>query len=259
MSALLRLILLLAVGATVFGQPLPEPGALLKRVQARMEALSNEPSTNRYFYTRTNVVEELDSDGNLKKRSEKTYLVELVQGLPRSRLVALDGRALPESEQKWRNAEERKLQRSFTPEGSGDDKKAKAWLTDDLLERFIFAVTARTNLQGRAVVIMTFKPEPEAPVKSMVDRIVSNMAGELWIDEEEAEVARIDLGMGQPVKFWGGLLGQIDKFNWTLKRMRTPEGVWFNQLSDGLFQVRKLFSTTRYKLFEESFNFRAAP
>ncbi len=259
MSALLRLILLLAAAATVFAQPLPEPAALLKRVQVRMEALSAETTTNRYFYTRTNVVEELDTDGDLKKRSEKTYLVELVQGLPRSRLIALDGRALPESEQKWRNAEEKKLQRSFTPEGSGDDKKAKAWLTDDLLERFIFAVTARTNVQGRAVLIMTFKPVPEAPVKSMVDRIVSNMAGELWIDEAEAEIARIDLGMGQPVKFWGGLLGQIDRFNWTMHRIRSADGIWFNQLSTGLFQVRKLFTTTRYKLFEESFNFRATP
>lgn len=241
--------------ATARAEPLPDAPVLLKRVQARMEQIAAESGTNHFQYMRTNVIEELDSDGKLKKRSEKTYEVALVRGLPRARLIAIDGRTLPEGEQRWRNSEEQKLQRTFTPEKSSEAQKPKAWLTDDLLERFNFVVAARTNDHGRNVYIMTFRPRPGAATRSMVDRIVNNLAGQLWIDAEEAEIARIDLGMSQPVKFWGGFLGQLDRFNWTLQRTRSDSGVWFNQLSTGLFQIRKLLATSRFRVSEESFNF----
>ena len=259
MSRILKFLCVAALSlAAVRAEPLPAAADLLKRVQTRLEQIAAESETNRFQYKRTNVIEELDSDGKTKKRSEKTYEVALVHGLPRAKLIAIDGRGLPESEQRWRNSEEQKLQRTFTPDKSADPQKSKPWLTDDLLDRFKFVVAARTNDHGRAVYIMTFQPRAGAPTKSMVDRIVNNLAGQLWIDAEEAEIARIDIGMSQPVKFWGGLLGQLDRFNWTLHRARSTSGVWFNQLSTGLFQIRKLLATSRFRVSEESYDFHPA-
>jgi hypothetical protein len=90
----------------------------------------------------------------------------------------------------------------------------------------------------------------------MADRVVNKISGALWVDESEAEIVRLDLKMNEPVKFWGGILGQLDRFEWTLLRQRSRLGVWFNERSDGMVQIRKLFTSTRFKISEESFNFR---
>jgi hypothetical protein len=86
----------------------------------------------------------------------------------------------------------------------------------------------------------------------MADRIVNKVSGALWVDEAESEIVRLDLHMTEPVKFWGGILGQLDRFDWTLLRRRSPRGIWFNDRSDGMVQIRKLFLSTRYKILEQA-------
>jgi hypothetical protein len=76
----------------------------------------------------------------------------------------------------------------------------------------------------------------------------------LWIDEEEAEIALIELHMSEPVKFWGGIIGQLDRFDFTMQRRRSDLGVWFNHLTDGVIHFRKLFSTTRFRIAEGAFD-----
>lgn len=244
---------LLVAASTRSAEALPEASVVLKRLQSRLEQQLS--STNKFTYTRTNTVDELDSGGKLKKRSLKIYRVTQAQGLPRARLVCVDGRWLSESEQRTRTADELRLQRTIAEDKNPDQKKPKAWLTDELLERFQFTVAARTNIQGRSALILTFQPVPDAPVRQMSDRIVNKIRGELWIDEAEDEIVYLQIGTGEAVKFWGGILGQLDRFNWTLHRLRSPFGAWYNSTSMGSIQIRKLFATTQYNLTEVSHNF----
>jgi hypothetical protein len=231
---------------------LPKADDVLKRVQARMELVCADSPTNRFHFYRTNVTEELDSSGKLKKRTVKIYEALQAQGLPHSRLLVVDGRHLTPAEQQWRIAEEQQLQKTLTQDKAPDYSKPKPWLTDDILERFDFKVTGRTNRMRRMLVIMEFKPKPNAPNRNMADRIVNKISGALWIDELESEIVRLDLHMSEPVKFWGGILGQLDRFDWTLLRRRSLQGIWFNEASDGTVQIRKFFTSTRFKISEQA-------
>jgi hypothetical protein len=235
---------------------LPAASDVLKRVQARMEAVCQDSLTNRFSYIRTNVIDELDGSNKLKKRTVKTYEVMQARGLPQSKLLVVDGRALTVAEQRWRIADEQRLQRTLTQDKSPDYSKPKPWLTDDIVARFAFTVAGRTNSGRHSILILDFKPRPDAPSREMADRIVNKISGRLWVEESEAEIVRLDLRMTEPVKFWGGILGQLDRFDWTLQRRRSAYGVWFNESSSGMVQIRKLFTTTRFKVSEESFNFR---
>jgi hypothetical protein len=234
---------------------LPKPEVILKRVQARMEFVCTDSPTNRFRYTRTNVIEEVDGGGKLKKRSVKAYEVVQYQGLPRAKLVAIDGRRLSPNEQRWFISEEQRLQRTLTEDKTPDDSKPTPWLTDDILERFNFTVTGRTNRFRRSVLMLQFTPRACAPNRNMADRIVNKISGTLWVDEVDAEIVLLDLHMTEPAKFWGGILGQLDRFDWTLLRRPGGFGVWFNEVSSGSVQIRKLFSTTRFKISEQSFGF----
>jgi hypothetical protein len=237
----------------------PTPAEILKRVQARMEAVCASSPTNCFHYTRTNIIEELDGSAKLRKRTTKVYRVVQVQGLPRARLIAIDGRQLSESEQRWRISEEQRLQRTLTQDKAPDYEKPKPWLDDDILNRFQFRVAGRTNHLRRAATILEFFPRPDSPNRNMTDRVVNKISGALWVDDAESEIVRLDLHMTEPVKFWGGILGQLDHFDWTLLRRRFDSGVWYNDSSSGSLQIRKLFTTTRFKISEESFAFSPGP
>lgn len=248
-------VLAWAVLAAQAGE-LPTARDVLKRVQARMEAVCAEGPTNRFHYVRTNVIEELDGSNKLRSRSVKTYEVMQSRGLPQSRLLVVDGRTLTAAEQRWRVGEEQRLQRTLTQDKAPDYSKPKPWLTDDILQRFTFTVTGRTNRTRHSAVMLEFKPRPDAPNRNMTDRVVNKISGVLWVDEAEGEIMRMDLRMTEPVKFWGGLIGQLDRFEWTLLRERSGFGAWFNAKSSGSVQIRKLFTTTKYRISEEAFNFR---
>jgi hypothetical protein len=144
----------------------------------------------------------------------------------------------------------------LTQDKAPDYSKPKPWLTDDILERFTFTVTGRTNRMRRPALVLEFAPRADAPNRNMADRIVNKISGVIWVDESDSEIVRLDLKMNEPVKFWGGILGQLDRFEWTLLRRRSPFGAWFNESSNGMVQIRKLFTSTRFRISEESFGFR---
>lgn len=234
---------------------MPDTAALLKRVEERLEQVNAD--TNRFHYTRTNLVEEFDGSGKIRKRVAKTYLVLLCQGLPRARVVAIDGRKLSDEEQSKHRFHEERLRRGIAQEKAPDYNKPKPWLDEDLLERFDFKIIGRTNRDGRSLVMLTFTAKTNAPAESMIDRVITKINGALWIDEEEAEIAQVELHMTEPVRFWGGILGQLDRCDFTLQRRRSDLGVWFNHITDGVIHFRKLFSTTRYRIFEQGFDLAA--
>lgn len=225
---------------------------MIARVQKRLEKLADTHSTTPPSYMRTNVILQMDGKGNVEKRTEKIYAVQLVRGLPRARVMVVDGRLLSPDEQKIVRAQEDRFQRAIAQEKNPDYVKPKAWLSDDLRDRFVFTTVGRTNHQGRAVLILNFAPNPEAPAKSIVDRVINTINGVVWVDEAEDEIARLEMFMSKSVKLWGGLVGQLDGFDFTIQRRRSTEGVWFNWQSLGNIRFRKLFSNVRLQITENS-------
>lgn len=248
---------LLAIFFLAFAFPagaatLPDANEIIARVQKRLEKLHDAPNPNPATYTRTNYIVQLDSDGKTNKTTQKIYRVQLVKGLPRARLVAIDGKELSEAEQRNVTAQEERFQRAIAQEKNPDYVKPKAWLTDDIRDRFVFTTTGRTNSNGRSLYMLTFAPRPDAPAKSMIDKVINTIHGGVWVDEEESEIARLDLLMTKPVKFWGGIVGQLDAFDFTIHRARSAAGVWFNRQGLGNIRFRKLWSSMRLQIQENS-------
>ena len=90
----------------------------------------------------------------------------------------------------------------------------------------------------------------------MIDRLLNRISGTLWIDAEEFEVARAQISLGSEVDFLGGLVGSLKKLAYTMTRTRVGDGLWFNTLSSGDFEGRKLLDSMRIKTKSQSTNFR---
>lgn len=232
--------------------PLPKGDEVIARAQKRLEKLAEDDASRPPTYSRTNVILQLDDNGKVEKRTEKIYAVQLIRGLPRARVVAVDGRVLSSEEQRTVRAQEERFQRAVAQEKNPDETRPKAWLNDDIRARFLFTTTGRTNFEGRSILMLAFAPRADAPAKTMVDKVINTVHGVVWVDEAEDEIARLDMNMAKSVKFWGGLVGQLDGFDFSILRRRSPEGIWFNRQSFGNIRFRRLFTTMRLQITEHS-------
>src|SRR6185437_7131422 len=117
------------------------------------------------------------------------------------------------------------------------DGQQENFLTPELAQRFDFKLIGQTNLHGRKTYQIAFQPKsPALPEHRLVDRLLNQISGTLWIDAQEFEVARADISLRSEVNILGGIAGSLKKLNYTLERTRIADGVWFSTLSSGDFQ-----------------------
>ena len=81
-------------------------------------------------------------------------------------------------------------------------KKARsreALATPELVERFNFNVARREWIDGRSTLVMTFAAKATAPEDSIEDKIYKHVFGTVWVDEEEAELTKLDASVRGPI------------------------------------------------------------
>ena len=113
-------------------------------------------------------------------------------------------------------------------------------------------------LSNRPTLVLTFKPkEGNLPSRTAQDKLLNGMAGTLWIDEGDADTARLVVSLVEPVSLgWFGWLGSLTRFELSLERQRMADGVWINTKQVLLMQCRKLATTMRFRSTEESRGFK---
>lgn len=249
----------LAVASRVTAaEPLPAASNLLQRVVERAQTVARAGGTNHYAYDKRSVTEELDEDERVTKSTEKLYRVELIGGLPFPRLVKVQGRELSAKELEKENQRETAFRQRVTRVDMGKKAKRKEGLaTPELVDRFDFRVTKREVVEGRPTLVMTFAPRAGTPVKTMEDKIFQKVFGTVWVDEQEAEMTKLDASVRGPVPLgWFGAVGSLHKFQATIERSRMPDGVWVNRKSSFWIVARKLLSTIRTRTVEGASGFR---
>ena len=257
----LRLMVGVSLAVAVRGvaaEPLPAASNLLQRVVARAQLTARAGESNHYAYDKRSVTEELDEDDRVTKSTEKLYRVELIGGLPFPRLVKVQGQELSTKQLEKEDQRETVFRQRVTRVDMARKARRKEGLvTPELIDRFDFRVTKREVVEGRATLVMTFTPRAGASEKTMEDKIFGNVFGTVWVDEEEAELAKLDASVRGPVTLgWFGAVGSLHKFQAAVERRRMPDGVWVNRKSSFWIVARKLLSTIRTRTVEESSGFR---
>ena len=237
---------------------LPDASTVMQRAVERATQVAHTGEAGKYVYEKRRVIEELDEFGNVANTTEEIYEVILIQGLPFSRLVKIQNRDLTEDEIK---AENRKRQ-EFRQKISGRDpeqmaKRNENWLTPALVERYDFKVERRDSYQNRPVLVLPFHPKTNCKSeKAIEDKVLNRLKGTVWVDEKEAEIARVQVGLTESILLgWFGLIGSIKQCDLDLERKRLVDGVWANEKQTVVLVGRKLFSAMRYRTLEESYNF----
>jgi hypothetical protein len=235
------------------GEPLTASGIIQKAVARG--AQDQQGSVPDFIYRKLTVTEELDTAGKVKEHREKLYEISYRDGLSHAKLLQVNGHAPSDADLKQQSDNEGSV-RQLTGETKRNGDNRENFLTADLAARFDFTVVGTTNLNGRAAYQVAFQPKnPQLPVRHMVDRLLNQLSGTLWIDTEEFEVARAEVSLGKEVNLLGGIIGSLKKLSYTLERTRVADGVWFSTLANGDFLGRKLLDATHIKTKSQSIHF----
>jgi hypothetical protein len=245
-------------GPSLATEALPPASEVTRRMLEHAQTLAESEQAPQYTYEKRTVLEQLDAVGRVLTSEEKIHQVILIRGFPFNRLVKIKGRELTPEELKREDAREEKFQQQFV---SADRRKMaarkQALVTPELLARYQFAVKQRVVLCNRPTLVVTFKPkEGDLTERSVEDRILNRLSGTLWIDEAEADTARVEASLAESVTVgWFGWLASLTRCDLSLTRQRMPDGVWINDRMTLFIQARKLVSSQRFRLTEESHGF----
>lgn len=242
-------------------EALPGASEVTRRMIERAQVVARAGDGPQYTYEKRSLSERLDAVGHVLTSEEKTYLVTLIADVPFNRLVGIKGRELSSEELRSEEAREEKLRQKFvSPAATKSTARKVGWVTAELLDRYQFEVMERVILSDRPTLVLTFKPKAgNLPAGTFEDRLLNGMAGRVWIDEADADTARLIVSLGEPVALgWFGLLGSLNRCDISLERQRMPDGVWVNTKQALVIHSRKLAATTRTRITEVSSGFRKA-
>ena len=208
-----------------------------------------------YAYQKATLVEELDGKGRLKSSKEK--LLQFESGVGTLKEIKKNGKTLP-LPAKAASESESGADRQHLAQGTPTrrDDNWGEYLNKELASRYSFDLVGHEDVAGRSAYVLKFQPRSDKlPVKQTTDRLLNRLAGKVWVDAREFEVAKAEINLLGEVTMWGGVLGAMKKFSFDVERTRVDD-VWFNRVTNFEMQGRKLLDGTRTRVKSETSNFR---
>lgn len=252
--------LLLAGGGLWAADTSPE--GLRKLVRESLANLEKTDQTMRaYEFTQHSDSKEFDSHGTRTTR-DVVMRRGYIDGFPVNHIVSRNGTPLtPEEYQKHEDdlkkmVEARKAQ---TPEQrakqSAERRKRTAdqenWFKE-APEALDFRLAGEETIDERKVLLVAFSPHPGYRAKNIWARVLEKMSGKIWIDPDEAEIARADAGLSGDVTIGWGLVARLNQGSrFTLERKRAAPRVWLTQKQFANYSARFIFKTIRGESTEE--------
>lgn len=212
-----------------------------------------------HYFERT-AERDLDSRGRLEKETDELYRVVVRDGMPHSSLVELNGRNLTPAEAQHKEKQEQQDEEKLRGHRAGlENARPQTLLTRDLVDRYSFTLLDMVDLHGRKTYRLAFRPRPALRMRSMVDRFFNHIAGTIWIDAQDYELARAEIHLTSEFKLWAGILADVKRCEFVIDETRLPDGTWLNKSVHGEFEARKFLVTSRIEISTEAMDIQVAP
>ncbi len=234
-----------AVGSD--GSPLPDPGALMRDVQAneeRMDALRND-----YTYHVHLQQERMRKDGSVKENEVTDSESLTLDGVRVDRVVARNGKPLTPDEQAKENdrldkavAKAKERRAKAAANGQMTDPRGDTVITvARLLELGSFSHERRVEYGGRPTIVLDYAGDPKAKTRSSAEAVVKDIVGTVWIDEADRVVVRGQGHFLNDFKIGGGLVADVRRdSNFDFEAKRVNDAVWLPATINGQGSVRIL-------------------
>jgi hypothetical protein len=162
--------------------------------------------------------QDLDSHGTVKKTTSEVREVFFVSGIYISKLIERDGKPLPSDEVKKQDqrveeriaaAKQRQQQQAAgeAPKKKNDDEVTFA----RFLELGAFSNPRREVRNGRDTIAVDYAGDPHAKTRNLLEGAIHDLAGTVWVDEQDHALVQVEGHFFNDFKIGGGLLADIRK------------------------------------------------
>ena len=256
MKHLISTLLLVAVWAGTSAQPFStartEPDTdvrdIIDKALARMHWSDEQYYWARYRHSMSRRTRKFNDDGEVTDDQTRVYAVEPYRGVPYAKLISKNGDSvagddLAAEKKRWKEFLEA-LDNPPAEDDEADDNEIV--FNEELIGRYTAELDGIRELRGRPSYVLTFKPKPgKLPVRRRLDHALNKSRGEIWIDQQTYEVARVSFALMERVRLWWGILGSVSEAIGHADRQPVTEDAWLPSELDIYIHVRVLFSTTR--------------
>ena len=222
-----------AVGIASNAGPLPEVVALMKAVEAKQRAVEQQQQD---FIYRSSVAEtRTDAAGHPKRTETREYDIFWLGGVPVQKLIVKNGKPLSPDElkkedtridkdvQKVRERRDRRDAAGKQTDPRGDEELS----VSRMLASGSFANARRVICHGRDTIAVDYAGDPHAKTQNRAESAFRNLAGTVWVDEEDREVVALKGRFAHSFKIAGGLLADIKEgTSFSLQQNKMNGQVW---------------------------------
>jgi hypothetical protein len=260
----------------ISNEALPDIPALLKEVGKNEDEIDR--LLEKYTYTETVTSREFDSNGQMKVKETETFELTFYKGARIRRLVAKNGKPLSPKEEadvqkdvekrirevEKREAEKERKEREVARKASGnpdgkspggdpdgnpggappsdpDDGREQRPTIADVLRASKLVNPRRERFRGRNVIVFDFEPLPGYKPRKNYEKLFGKMAGAIWVDPMDKQVARVEARLITAYKIGGGMLASLKEgANLVFEQERVNQEIWLPTRAEVNLGVRVL-------------------
>jgi hypothetical protein len=189
--------------------PLPDIPALMLQVQAHQRQL--DKVRENYTYHDSLRIDDLDSNGQVKKTETEDYEIFFVNSHHIQRLVKKNGKDLSPDEQKKEQERVTKEVEKATKLEPGKSMEAGEISISRILAIMKVSNPRRVSLNGRQTIAFDFVGDPHAQTHGIAEDASKKLAGTLWVDEKDTQVAKLTVHFDDNFHIGGGLVASVQK------------------------------------------------
>ena len=215
------LLLLPAAPRTQDTRPLPDPQAFI--AEARKHLRSNELLVRQYVFQQTDTRVSRDAAGRPEETDVRVFEVYPAAdpALTYRRLILENGVRPADLDSKDREHQakvkrwaDQRARDGVSIQAARERKRAEterheAALVNEVLTLYRITMTGREWIAGRPAIVFTLDPRPEYRANLDEVGIIRKFKGRVWIDEEDHQLARLEMEVVEPVSIGLGIIARL--------------------------------------------------
>lgn len=246
-------------------QPAAQAAALTPQELVRI-ALADQVRVDdllrKYSYSKHVVSEVRNPKGKVTARAERIYHYRPCDGKRCVDLVSVNGAPPTQKELREHNERIRKMweqEAKKTAREKQSEEDEDLFLSRDMLAIYDFAMAANESYQGRLARVVTFTPRDEkVQLADKSNKILTRMAGRMWLAEEEPRILGQEMRMVKPIKVWAGLAGGINSMT-VQQEYVVDAGMYLPKKNVVVAEYRTLMDRGKLTVIEEYSGYTAPP
>jgi len=236
--------------------PLPDIRQLMAEVQKHQRELDQVRES--YTYTTFQTTQDIDSSGRVKKTTTEEHEAFFVHGHVIERVVKRNGQPLNGHDMDKETERVTKLVGKAEKTPTGQPLEGPSITVSRILELMDVRNPRRDLYRGRHAIVFDFVGRKNVKTHGMAEDASKKLAGTMWIDEADRQVAHLDVHFTDDFRVVGGLFASIQKgSSFHFDQAPVEDGLWLPTGGEGNVQARVLLvKGIRQRVVERDYDYK---